>query len=668
MNWLTPAAGFFLAAAVIPPLVLLYFLRLKRKEQPIATTLLWHRSVEDLRANAPFQRLRWSTLLLLQLLALALLCLAVMQPQIRAGRQAGGRRVIMIDASASMACHDGKDEDGNVTNNVTRLDEAKRRARNLVEELYGGGLFSSSAGETMVITFADGAEILQRFTDSRQQLLAAIDRVAQTHSETSLHEALKLARAYTTNSVDAKGELRPIDDPPIIELFSDGRINDAQDEAQRETIRYYPIGSTSSDNVAIAAISVDRPFDRPASVEVFAALVNFNPEPANCDLQLSVDDAARGIQATTIPAATADPATGQLVPGRANIVFTPFEQPAAAVIEIANLRNDLLPADDVAHLVIPAPKRLRVALVAPNPQRSLIARVLEGMSLEKIEIMSPQRFDSLAAQGGLDAFDVLIFDNCAPSSMPPARYLTFGPTPPVEGFTEFGTGGGQVILNTREEHPVLRYVSTDTLFINSSRLLQAGNDVDVLAEASSGPAVLSVSRGPLQVIHVTFDPLESNWPFQRSFVTFIFNAVDFLGHAGEALSERGLRPGQAIAARLPASATSIHIHTPDGADIPVTTPDPAQFTWGPIRLAGLHTVSWSESGESDRMQRVFAVNLLSETEGRVDAAPDLILGTETIAGQGERANTYTAIWPWAVGLCVFILMLEWWVYHRKMSV
>jgi len=79
---LTPMIGLYAAAAAVPMLLLLYFLKLKRREVLVSSTLLWKRAVQDLQVNAPFQKLRRNLLLLLQLLALAAILLALTGPML----------------------------------------------------------------------------------------------------------------------------------------------------------------------------------------------------------------------------------------------------------------------------------------------------------------------------------------------------------------------------------------------------------------------------------------------------------------------------------------------------------------------------------------------------------------------------------------------------------
>jgi hypothetical protein len=659
VNWLTPLSGLILAAAVIPPLILLYFLKLRRKPQPIGSTLLWMKSIEDLRANAPFQRLRKSLLLLLQLLALVLLAISIMQPQIEAGQQTGGKTVMLIDTSASMTATDVEPDE-------TRLEQAKRIARERIESRYAGGLFSKAPGETMIIAFSDPerAEVMTKFTASRQRLLDAIDRIRPSHGRTSLAQAFKLARAYSTN-VDPEQAGRLVEDPAALELFSDGRVEDLAEQVLRqETLDYQPIGAPSGDNVAVTTISVERPYDRPSAVEVFAGLRNFNPTPVTVQVQLSVNEVALYVESISIEAATTT-ADGRLMPGGNNVVFTPFEQPRSAVIEVAILRADDLAADDVAHVVVPPPKRLDVALVSAGGQVSKI--VLEGMALNDLRTMSPARYESLARTGGLEHFDVIVLDDYAPPSadlMPPGRYLCLGVTPPLEGFNDYGEGGRQVVLTSRDEHPALSYVNLENLYIARFRLVEPGNDLQVLAEGSSGPAIVAASRGPLQVIYVTFDPLDSNWPYQRSWVTFMFNAVDYLGHAGDALTSRIHAPGEAITTRIAPGATNVRMNTPDGQVLPVVVGEGGLVTWGPARLTGLHVLTWNEPDAPDPLVRSFAVNLLSETEGDIAAASVIQIGQDRIEGTPGGRDVYTPLWPWAIGTCLLVILFEWWVYHR----
>ena len=67
-------------AAVPPAIVLLYFLKLKRRPLEVPSTYLWHKSVEDLHVNSIWQRLRNNLLLYLQLAVVLFIFLALLRP------------------------------------------------------------------------------------------------------------------------------------------------------------------------------------------------------------------------------------------------------------------------------------------------------------------------------------------------------------------------------------------------------------------------------------------------------------------------------------------------------------------------------------------------------------------------------------------------------------
>ena len=107
LNWQGAALA---AALAIPALLVLYFLKLRRREMAVSSTILWKKAIQDLQVNAPFQRLRRNLLLLLQLLILLFLILALAKPVANVSRTPGSTTVILIDRSASMSAKtpDGK--------------------------------------------------------------------------------------------------------------------------------------------------------------------------------------------------------------------------------------------------------------------------------------------------------------------------------------------------------------------------------------------------------------------------------------------------------------------------------------------------------------------------------------------------------------------------------
>ncbi|MBX3355050.1 MAG: VWA domain-containing protein [Phycisphaeraceae bacterium] len=659
MTWLTPFTGIVLAAITVPLLLALYFLKLRRRRRAAPTTMLWRRAVEDLRANAPFQRLRPSWLLFLQLLVLILVALAVMQPRIDLGAARGGRVVILIDNSASMNTTDGP-------GGRTRLDEAKRLARERIDKLMSGGLFSGAPSEVMVIAFSDRAEVRSPFSGSREQVLASVDGIEPSDAATRIGEALTLARAFTTQ-VDPDAVDLPPERPAQLELFSDGRIADLAQHPLRsgETLRYVVIGRPDTVNAGIETIAADRSVQRPEEIEVFAAFRNTGREAVRADAQLLVDGLTRAITPRPVEIPAAQEVGGRLEPGVARLTFRPFEQTRQGTVEVRLVLDDAYAVDNVARLVTNAPKRLRAVLV--GDQLSLLQALLEALPLAELRVMTCAQFTTEVDGGrvGPDYADVLILSNCWPEALSHGRILSFGlpKGSAAPAFNAFGEKSAVRIASAQRDHPTLSAVNLDEVVIARMTATAPSREVQILAESIDGPAIAFAQRGTLQAVVVTFDPLDSNWPFQRSFVNFVANAIEWLGALGDAAIGGTLVPGDVITARLPASARDIQLTLPDGRRESPAVAHPTQFAWGPVRRAGVYELSWVQRNE--RESRRFAVNMLDADEAVIGAAEAIAVGTERVQGRGGGGGVLTDLWPWVIGACLLLLAAEWWVYHRR---
>jgi len=323
----------------------------------VSSTLLWKKAIQDLQVNAPFQKLRRNLLLLLQLLLLILLCMALAKPIAHYTPGPGNLSVILLDRSASMSATE-KDYGG------TRLDEAKRRATNLVNAMSRGDMAA-------VIAFDDSAQTVCPFTTDTARLRAAIASVQPTDRATRLKLAYKLAEAQAQfNEAQLRANVKP-----DVYLFSDGRVLDGPDLSLNAELHYEKIGTDQLGNVAIVSLSAKRNYERPTEVQVFARLANFGPEPVDADVQLLIDGQLAGA-ATGATAAALWPerwddnqrlayerTTGRHA--RDSVEFPHIDLTRAAVIRVEQMHKDgdALAADDAAQVVVPPPKSLSVLLV-----------------------------------------------------------------------------------------------------------------------------------------------------------------------------------------------------------------------------------------------------------------------------------------------------------------
>lgn len=705
MNFLAPLIAGIAAAIVIPTLLVLYFLKLRRREVEISTTLLWKKAVMDLQANAPFQKLRRNILLLLQLLILIAACLALGQPVLKDQSLSGNRHVILIDRSASMSTVDAGDSP---TKLRARLDEAKEDAKRFISRLREPGLLDVGSGdEAMVIAFDSTAEVRQQFTNNKALLTSAIDAITPSASPTRVGEAFRLAKAYAPARLFIENQGFKGGEPATIHLWSDGRLPDAAEAFTDKTdkVIFHAVGNPATGNLAIIGLRAERAYDDPNQLSIYVGVQSTYAVPRTAEVELSVDGTVTGSRAVELlPARSAnepDPAAvaGSVAPAAptsSGAVFT-MDRPQGAIVSVKLRKadsgdDDAFTGDNEARLIVPSGRRHAVAVVTSG--NLFLASALTGLPLAKLDTLTPQQYEAVLKSGQAGQYDVVVLDGWLPpvkpeeaaGGMPPGRYVILGAVPTGQststnpsgssGVRDLGKAGPAVVVDWTQDHPALRGVSLDPLVIGESRKVELapGSPARVLASSDQGPIILEVAVAQMRAILVPFDPQQSNWPFDVSFVVFLASAVDYLGADSTAAVSRVVEPGSVLSDRLPLGAADVSVEGPSGkASAIVPAPD-GRVIFGPVRETGIYTVSWkgtpgsNDEVKSGRAMRRYSSVLLDPFESDVRATSKVALAATDVTAQQASSVGDRSIWTWLVMAGLAVMMLEWFIYNRKVYV
>lgn len=741
MTWLTPLLAGIAAAIAVPTLLILYFLKLRRRQVEVSTTLLWKKAIQDLQANAPFQKLRKNILLLLQLLILAAALFGIAQPQLTGQSVSAQRHVIMIDRSASMSTED--ETSGSATR--SRLDAAKDQAKAFVDSLREPGVFDRGSGdEAMVITFDSAGEVRQQFTNDKRLLKAAIDAIKPTDTPTSLDEAMKLAMANSPRRVHIEGSTAtPIEGlydraPIALQLWTDGRIPDAgkTKPGQDDVVVVHRVGQPETVNTGIVSVRAERAFDKPVNLSLFVGLQSTDKQAHEVDVELSIDGQVAGIRTVSLAAAkaeqgvekteTSDGQTAtkepQTVAATGGVVFKMERaEPGLATIRIrkpgavAGDLFDALETDNRAWLVIPPAARQTVAIVTSG--NLFLKAALQGLPLAQLDQLTPAEFEKELAEGKAAKYDVVVLDGwlppakrrsgapAAPASaqtpdprnptpaidtadiLPPGRYLIINAIPGSGVIlTDGGKGDTSAIIDWRRDHPVMRGVNLDSVIIAESRPVQPASktgsnaSVSVLATSDRGPAIVEVGTPEWRAVVAPFDVAASTWPFDVSFVVFMAQSVNYLGSDRWAAvggpGGRAVQPGSVLADRLPTGADGVRVRDPSdgGVTRDLAVAADGRVVYGPIRNSGAYQVSWlgaagpGDAADGGRAVRTYAANLADSAESDVAAAQELTLASSVVQAKQSSASATRKLWPWLLLGALAILMLEWFVYNKKVQV
>ena len=620
MTWpsfVNPLGAVLFLAAI--PLVILYFLKLRRPRVEIPSLVLWQSVVNDQRVNSPFQKFRRNLLLLLQLLILTLLVLALTQPFIGSAAGTAEFTPILIDCSASMSAIDPATGETRLS---LILDQVRERINNL-----------RSDQQFALFTFASTGRRLTEFTNDRRVLLQALESIEATDLPAQLDDVLRMAAAYTTSF-------------PIREviLLTDGNLPESVEFELPFSLQVKRL-QVQGANLGITEMTARR--DGKDGWELFIRITGASEDLQTAELQLYQN--GEQIFTERISAAAGD---GE------RLVF-PIETDTLALVEarLIPAGEDVLETDNRCWLTLPATRSLQVLTLGQLTTWQRAVNVLDGVEQEVVTAGVPDQTE----------YDLIISDGEIPE----------GINAPVTLFVDVIPEDLSGLIEKREDictvtdwnrtAPLLQHVSLGDVQIGEQPAW--GPEIglreveergyEVLAEGNAGPLLLQKREGLKTTWWFTFHTDRSTLPYRVGFPILAANAVSSsLKQA--ALSEVSAAPTGVLPALQLDAGQDYQVEAPDGSLTAVRS-----GMTGLLTGIGASEVGQYRVRDGNDVVSIVGTGLLSLSETSLSAVEELRFAEVQVNTDATiRLEADRSLW-WGLALGAFVVMLvEWWYFQR----
>lgn len=504
MSFLAPLA---LALGVLAlPVVALYMLRPRRTRRTVPSTLLWVRDGESASSAVPWQPLRWSVLLVLQLLALALFVLLLARPFFAEESLLGPHTVLVVDTSGSMS--------------GDRLQAAKSRALQL----------AADASEENLISVVDAGpvpRVLVAYASQPSAVADAVDDLHPTGGVDDLDGAIRLARG-----------LESPDRPTALIVMSDGGdpLLDPIEEPVPSALHL--VFDQAGDNVAVAGIVADDAIAGRVVIEVANHTASAQP--------VVVEVVVDGVLAAREPVTVEAFARARVAVGTG---AAPGSLISARLATVDGAWEDALALDDEAFVVLAGDGRLQVDVAGES-----------SVFLDALIASMPTLEQATAGEADLTIVDGVAADVDGPVWL-------IAPDLPPPGIDLVGVVRNTAATYQRPGEPILDGVDLSGLVVGEAQLVTSTEWL-TLAAAGDAPLVLLGDVDGHRAIYFTFDLTESNLPVQVAFPVLGARIVNWLS-GGSARSLAAEPAGAPIFFVAPDGSTPV-VTRPDGATVDLT--------------------------------------------------------------------------------------------------
>jgi Aerotolerance regulator N-terminal/von Willebrand factor type A domain len=617
MGWAAPWAFAFLA--LVPLVLLLHSLRLRRREVRISAVYLWEELLRERRSTLGMSKLLRSLLLLLQILGIAALTFGLADPFARLPSTKEGDIVLVLDASASMR---------SMSRGGERFAQARERALDLVQRLH--------PKSEMAIIYANSHPTLKLpFTADRTLLTQTLEGLSATDEPGDLPKAVQLGRSILGG--DRTGEVLVLSDgtdPQLSDLLTD----------RDKPVRTLQVAGGER-NVGITKFEVRPRMNRPGDYEILVNVGNFSRQPESFDLVLSLNWKTLRRTHYTFEAGE-----------RQSLIF-PYTGAANGVAEVVLELNDDLSADNRAATVLSDRPPVWILLVSRGNYflESLLAGHANA-SVNVVNSVSPSSFEQ-QVQGN----HIVILDGLEPPPLHFGNFLLINTSAPNLPIVVKGTAETPPVVDWDTTDPILHSVQLRDLQVRRAQIVEVGEGVKPLLYANGSPIISSVDTGRLRAVHLGFDLLDSDLPLRVAFPVLMSNILEWLSPQHGTFVSHQVQAGKPYPIELDSIAADVSLRHPSGDWIKVpVTENPLIFR--DTSQVGVYTVKVGK-----KTQR-FAVNLVSREESDILPKPiERKAESPLIAGSSTQETVRQPLWPYFVVLAFGLTLVEWYFWCRTGS-
>jgi len=570
--------------------------------------MLWQQVMRDLQANMPWQRLRMRLLLILQIMAVTLFSLSLSRP-VWSGNTGGNHYVAVIDTSARMQAGDIK---------PSRMEAARNGLLDLIDNMRNE--------DTMTIIQAGYKPIVLVGPNGDKSLLKqTAEEIKVSNGKTDLAGAVQLAQVLLRDQNEDVGQ---------IHIFSD----------------YYPFGLDKEDNVIFHIVSGNGENSAIAhvgyevtdkSISAISRIVNYGTEKS-VTLELKVDDMLFNIKEVNLPEDDEVAVYWSDIPV------------SAQKIEVSISNEDNLMLDNTGIAVVSEDFKQKVLLATERNvflERAVALR--EDIELIKANTEEiPKDTD----------FHLYIYDGMIPEKLPGnGHVMAFSPSP-IEQLGLIVDGELQparAVANHQSLYPdLLQYVEPEGYQIAKAVKMNVPDGFTaLLSDEKENPLIIAGKQGGRKIVLFSFSLHESNLPLKADFPILMQNLINWMlpqdiSFAGQVYA------GESLELKSFPDTSRIIVISPSGREYDFDAyPEPMFYDTQDI---GVYRII--HQSEKQTYTGSFVVSVPTDEVSNLRTAGEVPEGSRAIV-ETKTSPFQKDIWMIAGWTLLFLLLIEWWVYH-----